>query len=433
MEKKPISLQDLRRRIYVKAKSEPTWKFWGMYVHVTKRETLREAYKVAKRNNGAPGIDGVSFKEIEEQGVDVFLEEIRTELISEQYWPTRNRIKEIPKEKGTRVLGIPTIRDRVVQGALKLILEPIFEADFKEGSYGYRPKRTAHQAVEKVSRAVIRQRTQVIDLDLKAYFDTVRHHISLEKVAKRVRDGRVLRLLKLVLKAGGKRGVPQGGPLSPLLANLYLNEVDEMLERAKAYTRQKDGYDHIDYVRFADDLVILIDGHHKWRWLVKFTLARIKQELDKLGLEINEEKTRVVDLEKGKTFSFLGFDFKRVKTRRGKWGVSYTPRMKVRTRLLQKLKKIFRRLRSQPLAKVINTINPILRGWVNYFRVGNSAKCFQYVRDWVMKKVRRHLMHARKRPGFGWNRWSNARVCTSTGLYGDYQVRYYRSESAASH
>jgi RNA-directed DNA polymerase len=168
----PISLQDLRRRLYVKAKAEKDWQFWGLYVHVVKLETLHAAYTIAKGNNGAPGIDGVTFEAIEAAGVEPFLAQLREELVSRTYWPLRNRRVEIPKGGGkVRVLGIPAIRDRVVQGALKLIVEPIFEADFHDGSYGYRPKRTAQQAVDRVAEAIVRNKTRVIDLDLTAYLD----------------------------------------------------------------------------------------------------------------------------------------------------------------------------------------------------------------------------------------------------------------------
>ena len=213
----PISLQDLRRNIYVKAKAEPSWLFWGLYVHVCKMETLREAYTLARKNNGAPGIDGVTFEVIEAQGVEKFLEQIQGELVDRTYVPLRARRREIPKDGGkVRVLSIPAIRDRVVQGALKLILEPVFEADFQPGSYGYRPKRTAHEAVHRVATAIVQRKTRVIDLDLRAYFDTVRHHLLLEKVARRINDGEVMRLLKLMLTASGKQGVPQGGVITPL-------------------------------------------------------------------------------------------------------------------------------------------------------------------------------------------------------------------------
>ena len=177
MIKTPISLQDLRRSLYIKAKAEPTWRFWGLYVHVCKLETLQEAYEMAKSNDGAPGIDGVTFEAIEESGMGNFLKQIRDELVQETYQPMRVRKREIPKDGGTkvRVLSIPTIRDRVVQGALKLILEPIFEADFQSGSYGYRPKRTAHQAVNQVAQAIVGSKTRIIDLDLRAYFDNIQH------------------------------------------------------------------------------------------------------------------------------------------------------------------------------------------------------------------------------------------------------------------
>jgi RNA-directed DNA polymerase len=428
--KASVSLQDLRRRMYAKAKAEKSWRFWGLYVHVCKMETLREAYKMAKKNNGAPGIDGVTFEVIEEVGVEVFLEQVRNELVSGTYRPVRNRRKEIPKGGGkVRVLGIPTIRDRVVQGGLKLILEPIFEADFQEGSYGYRPKRSPHEAVQRVAEAVVKCKTRVLDVDLREYFDSVRHDILLKKAAQRIDDERVMRLLKLILKASGKRGVPQGGVISPLLANLYLNEVDKMLERAKEVTRQG-RYTYIEYARFADDLVILVDGYRRWDWLVQGVYRRLLEELAKLDLRVNEEKTRLVDLTRNESFGFLGFDFRRVKTLRGKWGVRITPRMKARTALLRKLKEVFRRYQSQPVDRVIELINPILRGWVNYFRVGHSSRCFGYVKDWVEKKVRRHLTRARKQPGFGWDRWSREWLYRCLRLYADYTVRYYQSPKA---
>ena len=427
----PVSLQDLRKRIYVKAKAEKHWRFWGLFVHVCKKETLREAYGMARRNNGAPGIDGVTFAAIEEGGVEGFLEQLRGELAEGTYQPMRNRQKRIPKGNGKeRTLGIPTIRDRVVQGALKLILEPIFEADFHPGSYGYRPQRTAHQAVGRVVRAVMERKGRVLDLDLRAYFDTVRHDILLRKVAGRVRDDRVLHLLKQILKAGGKRGVPQGGVISPLLANVYLNEVDGMLERAREVTREGT-WTHLQYARYADDLVVLIDGHPRWGWLGGAVWKRLREELSALDLAVNDEKTRWVDLTRGESFEFLGFELRRVPTRWNAWGVRYAPRRKARTALLQKLKEEFKRFVSQPVGRVIERINPILRGWVNYFRVGHSSRSFGYVRRWVEGKVRRHLTRAGGRRGFGWKRWSRDWLQEHLGLYGDYQVRYQRVPKAA--
>jgi RNA-directed DNA polymerase len=425
MTKASSSLQDLRRGIYVKAKAEPSWRFWGLYVHVCKMETLHEAYSLAKQNDGAPGIDGVTFEAIETQGVEVFLQGIRDELTMRTYVPLRSRRVEIPKDGGkVRVLSIPTIRDRVVQGALKLILEPIFEADFQPGSYGYRPKRTAHQALERVARAIVEHKTHVIDLDLRAYFDTVRHDVLLGKVAHRIDDNDVMRLLKLMLKASGKQGVPQGGVISPLLSNLYLTEVDRMLERAQAVTRYRK-YSAVEYARFADDLVVLVDSHPRHAWLREAIPKRLRQELAALHVEVNEEKSSTADLERGDSFGFLGFDIRRIRSLQGAWRPQLTPKLKKRTALLAKLRDIFRRHRSQPVQRVIEIINPILSGWVNYFTVGNSSHCFSYVRDWVYKKIRRHLMRAQKRKGFGWQRWGPRWVYEAMGLFNSSRVRYF--------
>ena len=424
MTKAPVDLQDLRRRIYVKAKAEPSWRFWGLYVHVCKTETLYEAYRLAKENNGAPGIDGVTFEAIEEQGVEQFVEQLRKELRERTYRPLRVRKVGIPKDGGkVRVLSIPAIRDRVVQGALKLILEPIFEADFQPGSYGYRPKRSPHGAVQRVSDAIIQGKTDVIDLDLRSYFDTVRHHIVLEKVAKRVKDDDVMHLLKMILKASGKRGVPQGGVISPLLSNLYLNEVDRMLERAREVTRYG-RWTAVEYARFADDLVILVDSHPRHRWLREAVERRLREELAKLQVEVNEEKSRRVDLTRGESFGFLGFEFRRVRSRAGRWMPLRTPLLKKRTALLRKLKVWFRRYRSQPTQALVARINPILRGWVNHFSVGHSSRCLSFIQNWVERKIRRHLARARLRHGFGWKRWSRRWIYEAFGLFDDYRVRY---------
>lgn len=307
MTKALITLQELRRRIYVCSKANKQHRFWGLYVHVCKMEVLLEAYKSSKSNNGAAGIDGMTFEMIEADGVDKFLSDIQISLENRTYRPMRNRIKEIPKadSKSVRTLGIPTIRDRVVQGALKLIIEPVFEADFQEGSFGYRPKRKQHDAVRRVETAILEQKTRVIDLDLKAYFDTVKHHILLQQIAKRISDAEVLRLIKMMLGASGKEGVPQGGVISTLFANIYLNEVDKMLEKAIETTR-KGKYTHVSYARYADDMVILVQGFASYEWLYKGIIKRLKEELNKLELVINEAKTKLIDLAAGESFMFLG-------------------------------------------------------------------------------------------------------------------------------
>lgn len=208
MIKTSISLQELRKRIYFKSKKEKSHRFWGLYVHICKYETLEEAYLQTKQNKGSSGIDNISFEDIEEIGMENYLKGIREELIKGTYKPQRNRKQLIPKSNGKfRELGIPTIKDRIVQGALKLVLEVIFEADFCEGSYGYRPKRTAHDAVNKLCKAIISGKRKIIDLDLSSYFDTVKHDILLNKIATRIQDDEVMHLIKMILKASGKESI----------------------------------------------------------------------------------------------------------------------------------------------------------------------------------------------------------------------------------
>jgi len=231
-----------------------------------------------------------------------------------------------------------------------------------------------------------------------------------------------MHLLKMMLKATGEKGVPQGGVISPLLSNLYLTEVDGMLERAIATTRRGQ-YTNVQYARFADNLVILIDAHPRHDWLVKAVERRLREELAKLRVEINEDKSRMVDLAKGESFSFLGFEYRRILSRKGVWRPYYAPKLKKRTALFAKLREVFRRNVSQPVGKVMEKINPILRGWVNYFQIGDASRCFSMVKRWVEKKVRRHWMRARGRKGMGWKRWSTEWLYHTLGLFNGYRVR----------
>jgi RNA-directed DNA polymerase len=261
-------------------------------------------------------------------------------------------------------------------------------------------------------------------------FDTVRHDLLLGKVARRIEDAEILHLVKLMLKATGKRGVPQGGVLSPLLANVYLTAVDAMLERAKQVT-QEGVYTRVEYARYADDLVILVDWHRRHDWLLTAVHRRLREEFAKLDLRLNEDKSRIVDLGQGERFGFLGFDFRRVRSVRGVWRAQVTPKLTQRTALLAKLREVFRRYQSQPVGRMIAEINPIVRGWVNYFRIGNARRCLAYVRRWVEQRVRRHLMRARGRRGFGWKRWSTAWLHDRLGLFGDYRIRYWAAPESA--
>ena len=255
--------------------------------------------------------------------------------------------------------------------------------------------------------------------------------LLLEKVARRVNDGEVMRLLKLMLTSSGKQGVPQGGVISPLLSNIYLTEVDRMLERAKDATRNGK-YTYVEYARFADDLIVLVDAHPRHAWLLGAVSRRLREEFAKLQVEVNEEKSRTVDLDCGESFGFLGFDFRRLRSiKRQVWRAHYTPKLKKRTALLRKLKEVFRRYQSQPVDRVVQLINPVLRGWVNYFAVGNSSECFSFIQDWVEKKVRRHLGRSRNRRGFGWKTWSRRWLYDELKLFNGYRVRRRPSTKAA--
>jgi RNA-directed DNA polymerase len=425
MIKAPSSLQDLRRRIYHKAKSEQTHRFWGIFVHVAKLDTLTEAYQQAKRNGGAPGLDGQTFADIEAAGLDQFLAAIRDELLAGTYHPQPNRAVEIPKEKGkVRTLQIPCIRDRVVQGALKLILEAIFEADFCPNSYGYRPQRSPHQAVAEVRRSLLRRMSTVIEVDLARYFDTIRHDILLQQIARRVQDPAVLHLVKQIVKAGGKIGVPQGGPLSPLAANIYLNEVDWAFDAIRRQTAQGP-YEAVNYHRFADDIVITVSGHHTKRgWAVR-ALQRLQEHLTRLGVEVNREKTKVVDTLRGETFEFLGFEFRRVQKHAGDgYFILLTPRKKARLAIKARLRELLRHVGAIPLKEVIAQLNLILAGWVQYFRVGNASRAFSEIRDYVEMKVRNLLTRRKRRHkrSVGWRRWSNEYLYGVLGLFWEWKL-----------
>jgi RNA-directed DNA polymerase len=210
--------------------------------------------------------------------------------------------------------------------------------------------------------------------------------------------------------------------VSPLLSNVYLNEVDKMLEQAKAVTRYRQ-LTLVEYARFADDMVVLVNAHPKQRWLREAVEKRLREELGKLEVEVNEDKTCRVELSRGESFGFLGFEFRRVRSRSGRWMPLYRPQTKKRTALLRRLKVFFRGLRSQPVARVIEVINPVLRGWVNYFAMGHASRCFSFIRNWVEQKIRRHLAKSRQRRGFGWKRWSRRWLYDALGLFDNYRVR----------
>jgi RNA-directed DNA polymerase len=425
MIKAPIGLQELQRRIYRKAKSDTAHRFWGLFVHITKAETLAEAYRIAKRNGGAAGIDGQTFEDIASSGVGGFLADIREDLITGRYNPQPNRRVAIPKGNGqVRELHIPCIRDRVVQGALKLILEAIFEADFCPNSYGFRPKRSPHRALAEVRRSVLRRMSIVIDVDLSRYFDTIRHSILLDKIAKRVQDPAVMHLIKQILKAGGPVGVPQGGPFSPLAANIYLNEVDWIFDAIRRKTAEGP-YEAVNYHRFADDIVITVSGHHQKQGWAKRALQRLEEQLRPLGVEVNPEKTKLVNTLKGEAFGFLGFDLRRVRKRKGEgYYLLMTPKKKARKAIKATIRDIIHGGGAAPTKAIISRVNAALAGWVNYYRVGNASRAFSEVRDYTEMKVRTLLTRRKRRrkSSVGWRRWSNEYLYEVLGLYWDWKI-----------
>lgn len=424
-----IGVQDLRTRIGAKAKAEPQHRFWGLYTHVWKLDVLREAYRLAKENDGAPGVDGVTFEQIEARGVEDLLEALSRELRERTYDPLPCRHVNIPKPGGKmRGLKIPAIRDRVVQGAVRLILEPIFEEDFQPGSYGYRPGRSAHQALERVQVGLQKRLHQVIDLDLASYFDTVRHDLLLAKLARRVQDDDLLWLCKRILKASGKRGLPQGSVIGPLWANVFLDDVDRLLERIQVEAKQGP-YEVVRYTRFADDLVVLVSSHPRARHWAARIEQLLREVLGKLDLTINEEKSRTVNFGAGEPFDFLGYTFRWVDQRNdsGKKMVLARPQKEKRTRFLARLGEEMRRRLYIPVAKLVKeVVNPRVRGWVNYFRWGNSGRDLSFVAWQVDMKVRRFASRQRpkRRGGRAWTTWSTKDIYETWELFHDYGVAW---------
>ena len=284
-------------------------------------------------------------------------------------------------------------------------------------------KRTAHQALDRVVHGLVQGLTRVIDVDLKSYFDNVRHHLLLQKLAQRVKDPEILHLVKQIVKANGAKGVAQGGVLSPLLANLYLNELDQAMEEETAKRRREGRWERVVYTRYADDMVILVDGYPQWRPHVGMIQKRLDQELKKVAIEIN-----VVEFGGGGSFGFLGFDIRAGYNRFGKRFVLRTPKRKKQSELLKRVRRILKHSRHCTTKEVLEKIRPVIVGWVNYFRVGNSRRALDWIRVEIMRQIRRFAMKQKGRPGCGWKRWSNEVIYKEWGLVNDYRVQYfYRS------
>ncbi len=425
----PETIRTLQRKLYAKAKQEPAYRFYALYDKISQEDILNHAWRLVRANRGSPGSDGISFKAIESGiGVDTFLRELARDLKAKTYRAQPVRRVMIRKADGSlRPLGIPTIRDRVAQMAVKLIIEPIFEADFCANSYGFRPKRSAHDAVNDIAHTLWAGYTHVIDADLSNYFDSIPHAKLLAMVAERIVDGGILHLIKLWLKApvigeddnGVKRGVgggnanskgtPQGGVLSPLLANCYLHQLDRLWQRRHLKDKLQ-----AHLVRYADDFVVLC------RKDVVEPLKVVRAVLARLGLTLNETKTTIVDATQA-SFDFLGFTIQL--SRGGRSGKPY-PNVRPSEPSLKKIKARLtaltqRELTAIPLSAIVGTVNRSLRGWANYFHYRNSSLAMNKVRNHAEARLRTHLMKRHKvkdrRSGLG--RFPHADLYGRYGLY----------------
>ena len=421
----PVKLRRLQEALYTKAKQEPAYRFYLLYDKVYRTDILAHAYALSKQKGGAPGVDGVTFADIEAAGVEPWLAAVQEALRTETYRPHPVRRVLIPKPGGVgeRPLGIPVIQDRVVQTAAVLILQPIFEADLEPTAYGYRPGHTALEAVQAVHRALCAGQTEVIDADVSQYFDTIPHADLMKSLARRLCDRRLLRLLKRWLKVpvaeptagggwrftGGKRatrGTPQGGVVSPLLANVYMNRYLRVF-RLRGLDRRYGAR----LVNYADDFVVLC------RHGAEEVLAQTRRWFTQMGLTLNERKTRVCD---GRTepFTFLGYTFGPLRYRKTGHGyLGAAPAKKAVQRLKGRIRQILRPGNQAPWDEVVRELNPVLRGWAHYFAYGTRLMAYRAVDHYVYERVRHFLRRRHKVPSRGIRRFPAERVFGELGVF----------------
>lgn len=431
------SVRVLQRKLYSAAKTNPKRKFGVLYDKVCREDVLFTAYDQVRANKGAPGIDQQTFEIIESEiGVSTFLNDIRERLIAKRYKPLAVRRVFIPKADGSqRPLGIPIITDRVVQAAVKIVIEPLFEAVFKDFSYGFRPQKSAHMALREVYKWLNFGCHQVVDADLKSYFDTIPHDKLLLSVRSKVIDRSVVKLIDMWLKVGvleemeirtSSSGTPQGGVISPLLANLYLHWLDQTWE-TKGFGSSKLHDAHL--VRYADDFVILC------KWHPDFYLDQVKVVLDRLGLTLNAKKTRILNAKK-ETFDFLGHRFAVQPSKAtGKLKTYYYPAPKAMKAVKKKIQEVVRKGQHEDLPELIRIrVNPILRGWGNYFKTGNSRKHLLSIANYTVWTLCIMLRKKHKMRSKGWRVHPPSWFYDYQGLFklyslavvGDGQKRYGR-------
>ena len=415
-------VRQLRRRLYVSAKRSRGRRFHALYDRICRGDVLAEAWKVVKSNRGAAGIDGQTLSMIEQGGVEEYLLELQQRLRSGRYWPQPVKRQYIPKPDGTqRPLGIPTVRDRVVQAAAKLVVEPIFEADFKDCSHGFRPKRSATQALETIRLVGGRGHRYVVEMDIKAFFDSIDHEKLMKLVELRVSDPKVKKLLRQWLEAGVMEegvvrgtdlGSPQGGVISPLLANIYLNALDGIWERQCLHLGV--------LVRYADDAVVLC----RTRADAEETLRRLGTIMERLSLKLHPDKTRIVELGLGKEgFVFLGCHLRIVLSHYKRREYLFRwPSAKAISSIRGRVRELTDRRRwagLKDIRQVVEVLNPTLRGWGNYHRAGNASLKFQQVDRYVNQRLVRLLpsKRDRRRRPFQLREWAPARFASELGLH----------------